>query len=591
MDKKKIIRYAEIIGLCLAVVILIWMFVLSPIITFKNNEKTMLKAAKRYYEINSNELPTGNRIKTLKLKTLYYKAFIKEDLTTSGKKNCSVNNSWVKTRKENGQYKYYVYLECGYLKSKVDHDGPKVTLNGKDEITINRGEKYKELGVKSVVDKTDGNLNTNKVEIDSSKVKTNKIGTYKVTYTVSDSFNNETVKTRTVKVVANLNNIIEKDTNKQGIYKGSVINNYIEFSGMLYRIIGVDSDNNVKIVADKDVSYVNYKSLDKWLDYYYDHLSTKSKEYIVKSKYCNELITDDKLDTKKCNSYTDSKNLYILSVQDYNNSKDENNNTYLYPSIISLTANKKSSKEIYTTRDYFTGSDSTYMSFDINYNFGVRPVLTLKKNIYLKSGDGTPSSPYVFEKYETANAGDKLNTRYSGEYISYSGYTWRIIEKDDDDTTKVILSSSLPVTTSYETTDKSKIYNPTQKGNVGYFINNKITEYVKTNYFIKKKITVPIYNNLSSYKGEKSTKTYKVKLSAPNMYDLYTASDYSSSYWLINSSKKEKVKNIVSDNGTIYYEPKEDDFEAGIKLVGYIDKNCTIESGSGTLEDPYVIVK
>lgn len=597
MDKQKVIKYVKISVVCLILVLFIWFFLLNPFVAFKKNEKTMLNAAKRYFEINSNELPTGNRVKTLSLKTLYYKSFIKEDLKLpNSSKTCSVSDSWVKVKKVDNEYKYYVYLKCGALSSNVDSKGPEITLNGDDVITINRGDKYEELGVKSVVDNTDGKLKVSNVTIDNSKVKTNKVGTYKVTYTISDSFNNETVKTRTVKVVASLNNIVKKDTSTSKVYKGVTVNNYIEFSGMLFRIVGFDSNNNIKIVSDKDISFVDYKSLDKWLDYYYDHLTDESKEYIVKSKYCNGKVSDDKLDTTKCSSYTSKKNLYILSIDDYNNSLDSNGSSYLYPSIVSLLANKKNDKEVYTTRQYFMGTDYKYMSFDINYSFGVRPVITINKDILLKSGDGTLNSPYSFESYDKAKAGDKLSSRYSGEYITYSGYTWRIMDALDDGTVKVILNDSLRdnnsiITTSYNTSDKAKIYNPNQKGNVGYFINNKMTEYINTDYFVSKSISVPIYSNRASYKGEVSTKKYKVKLSAPNMYDMFTASNYNSSYWLINSSKTQYIKYVVSDNGTVYYTDLGYDFSAGIKLIGYLNKNCSIKSGDGTLINPYVIVK
>lgn len=597
MEKEKVIRYVKIGITCFVLILFIWFFFVSPFIAFKKNEKTMLNAAKRYFEVNSSELPTGDRIKTLKLTTLYRKSFLKEDLKLPySSKICDLDEGWVKVKKENNEYKYYVYLKCGALSSKVDHEGPEITLNGEDTITINKGDEYKELGVKSVVDNTDGKMKVKDVTIDSSKVDTNTIDKYKVTYTIKDSFNNETVKTRTVKVVSVLKTVVNKDTNKTGIYTGVDVNNYIEFSGMLFRIVGLDSNKNVKIVSDDNISAVDYNSLDDWLEYYYEHLTDSSKKYIVKSKYCNSVISDDNINTTKCSSYTDKKSLYILSIDDYNKSLDSNGYSYLYPGTISLVANKKSDKEIYTTRSYFMNSTSKYMAFDINYNFGVRPVITIEGNIKLKSGNGTASDPYTFESRNSAKAGESLNSRYTGEYITYSGYTWRIIESNDDGTTKIILEGTLgnDVSTGYTTDDEVKIYNPKQNGNVGYFINNKVSEYINTNYFVSKNIEIPIYDGLSSYSGKKTTKKYKVKLSAPNVYDLFSTmgnGNYYSSYWLKNSSKKEYVKYIVSSNGNLYYTEQGDSVVAGIKLVGYLDKNCTIKSGNGTLDKPYQIAK
>jgi len=597
MEKEKVIRYVKIGITCFVLILFIWFFFLSPFIAFKKNEKTMLNAAKRYFEVNSNELPTGDRIKTLDLTTLYRKSFLKEDLKLPySSKICDLDKGWVKVKKENNEYKYYVYLKCGALSSDVDHEGPEITLNGEDSITIDRGDKYKELGVKSVVDSTDGKLKTSDVTIDSSKVDTSKIGKYKVTYTIKDSFNNQTVKTRVVNVVSVLKNVINKDTNKIGVYTGFGANNYIEFSGMLYRIVGLDSNNNVKIVSNKDISALDYNSLDEWLDYYYDHLTDGSKQYVVKSKYCNGNISDNNINTKKCSSYTDKKNLYILSIDDYNKSLDNDGYSYLYPGTISLLANKKNDKEVYTTRSYFMGSTSNYMAFDINYNFGVRPVITIKGDIKLKSGEGTSEDPYVFESYDKAKAGESLNSRYTGEYITYSGYMWRIIEANDDGTTKVIFADTIygnssKLEISYSNTDDIKIYNPSQKGNVGYIINNNMTEYINTNYFVSKNIEVPIYEKYASYSGKKTTKKYKVKLSAPSIYDLFTISDYNSSYWAKESSKTDDIKYVVSDNGTVYYNPISDEFEAGVKVVGYLNKDCTIKSGKGTIDNPYVITK
>ena len=47
-----------------------------------------------------------------------------------------------------------------------------------------------------------------------------------------------------------INKTVEEATDETNLYKGLVANNYISFSGMLFRIIGLDG-NNVKIITDK----------------------------------------------------------------------------------------------------------------------------------------------------------------------------------------------------------------------------------------------------------------------------------------------------------------------------------------------------
>ena len=71
MDKKKIAFNIKFIISLIIVGLFVWYLIISPMMKFHDNEKQMINAAKRYFEINSNELPTGKRIKTLSLNTLY----------------------------------------------------------------------------------------------------------------------------------------------------------------------------------------------------------------------------------------------------------------------------------------------------------------------------------------------------------------------------------------------------------------------------------------------------------------------------------------------------------------------------------------
>lgn len=605
MDNQKIIdknfiKYLKIAVVVIVIALFLWFLVIHPLITFRGYEKDIEAAAKRYYEINAGELPTGTRVKTLSVQKLFDQSYLKEDFYVPfSKKPCSITDSWVKVRQEDGEYRYYTYLKCGIISSNVDHKGPEITLNGDEDITVNLGSKYKEEGVKSVVDNVDGKMDIEDVEIDSSDVNTNRAGTYKVTYSATDSLNNTNEVVRTVKVVERLKNTVNKATNKTGVYTGSNPNNYIYFSGMLFRIVDVDGDN-VRIVAEQDVSNVNYTAIDEWLEYYYDHIADESKKFVVKNKYCDMKTNDNDISNiDKCNSYTKEKEVSILSASDINQATTEMEN-WLRPDSISWVRNEKDNKNAYTVRNRFYNTDARYMSFDQNYNFGVRPVLTIKGSTLIEDGDGTKENPYSIGDMESAKAGDKLNTRHSGEFVSYSGMLWRIIDIDSDNTTKVIVNTTVynggeRVLTSYDTDSKAKIYNPKERGNVGYFISNEAVQYFDTDYFVSKEIEVPIYKNMIRYGKESTTKKYKVKISAPNMYEMFSAFDYNSvtmkSYWLINSSKAQYTKASISDIGVAMYGALYDNVEYGVRPVGYLNKDCSIVSGTGTYEDPYIITE
>ena len=103
------------------------------------------------------------------------------------------------------EIKYTVSDSAGNLSTKtrtvnfIDDIAPVLTLNGKEKISVIRGNSYKEQGAKAV-DEKDGDL-TEKIQKEGN-VDTSKNGTYTITYKVSDSKGNEAIKKRTVSVIS-----------------------------------------------------------------------------------------------------------------------------------------------------------------------------------------------------------------------------------------------------------------------------------------------------------------------------------------------------------------------------------------------------
>ena len=590
---KEMLKKIKLVITIVLILVFVWFLIVSPMITFHTNEGRLEDAAKRYFELNSSELPSGENVKTLTLKTLYHKSFIKNDLYIPyTNKTCSIENSWVKVKRVDGEYKYYTYLECGVLSSTVDHKGPVITLNGDKSISIGKGEEYKESGVKSVVDNTDGKLDVKNVTI-KGEVDTTKIGTYEVTYTALDSLNNKTVVTREVKVVQKLNSTIKKSLKDSKNFVGNPDNNYLRISNMLFRIYGLDNNNNVIIVSDEDIANVNYSKLDKWLDYYYDNLNDFTKNAIVKAKYCNMNLTDTTLDTTKCSGYTKERNVYIPSVIEVNKAQGEEN--FMKPNTMSWVANKKDNKIAYLTRKYFylVENDKDYLAYSVDENYGVRPMMTIKGDTLITNGDGTKNNPYVFGDTKKAKGGSLLNERFTGEYISIDGYIYRIIKTQNDGTTKVISDFTVgELETTGDDTDGKITYNPSKKSSSAYYINNRIFEYVNTKYFTKHEIEVPIYKNRIIYGEETKTKKYTVMLSAPNMFEMFSAQpqNYSTnSYWLINTSETKNVGAAIFQVGVPMNEKFDTGRVFGIRIVAFVKKGTTVSSGDGTTNNPYII--
>ncbi len=587
---KKLKKYVKLAVVILVVCLFVWFLILYPLVSFKGYEKQMQEAAERYFVTKPAELPTGERIKTLTLQDLFYGAYLKEDFYIPYTKSpCSLKDSWVKVKRENGEYKYYTYLKCGVLSSKVDHKGPVINLNGDLKITATKGEEFKDPGVKSVVDNTDGEIDVKNVSV-KGKVDTTKMGTYTLTYTALDSLNNKTEVKRQVEVVQRLKSTVKEVLKDKNNFKGDPDNNYIYFSSMLFRILDIDGDN-VRIVSDSDISNVNYDGIDSWLDdVFYSHLSDDSKKLIVKNKYCN--MVGSNLDVTKCTAYTKKRNVYIPSIVDANNTQDGYDN-FLKTGLISWVSDVKDKENAYVMRSFFVETTDKFMAENRKFNLGVRPIITIKGDTLIKDGDGTADNPYDLGDVKKGKPNSPVSERVSGEYIQLNGYLFRVIESDNDGTTKVIATDSLYGDGRYIMTgyfDETHIYNPKSSGNVGYFINNDATEYIDSSYFVNKEIKVPIYKNDPNYGKETDTKKYKVKFSAPNTYDMFSAMQGGGSYWLINSSKNDNLRNAVSLIGVyLYDETTINSF--GVRLVGYLKDNVTIVSGKGTYDNPYKISK
>ncbi len=589
----KVVKKIVYISVAVVALLIVYVLLLRPFLTFKSYEKQMEKAAKRYYEINSKLLPTGKRISTVTLKTLANQKYIEEDfhvpLTAN---NCDIEKSWVKVKTEGSDYKYYVYLDCGFMESNIDHSGPEIKLNGEEKMTHERFKKFEDPGINSVVDRVDGKMQITDVEV-RGKVDSETSGEYKITYTAYDSFDNKTVVTRVVNVIDTISSVVRRE-NEKGYFTGAAGNNYIYFSNSLYRIYGLDGDN-VKLVSDNLVGTMNYAALDSFLERYYKALSPKSKRLIVKNKYCNDKLSNSNLDTTECSSYTKEREAYVPAVSDINKIKT-NEGDFITTTNDIWTANTVDKSYAYVNSSSFVNGTKIFASTSVSQNLGFKPMITVKGDSIINGGDGTVEDPYKLkDDIKHAKAGELVNDRYLGEYISINDNIWRIIGIEDDGTTKVILNSTLEadedlVEYNNSGDENSYIYNPKKVNTYGYYINNKATEYLNMKMFVSHTVTVPIYKNDILYGKEVDKKEYKVKLSAPNIYDLYTIADnYSTDYLNINSSKNNQKLLVTSIDGSVYYTNYYNEDKYAVRPVAFLKKDIKVVTGRGTINDPYVV--
>lgn len=576
--KKSVTKILVIAG----VLLIIYLLFIFPLIKFNENESTLLKGAKRYFEINKNLLPEEGEIRTINGVELLDKKYIPDLRTAYNHDTCDTRHSFVKVKRKEGQYLYYTYLKCGIFSSNIDHTGPVITLNGNDTINVERYSKFKDPGVKSVIDNNDGKINSKDVAV-SSDVDTSKNGVYTITYSAVDTLENKTEVTRTVKVTQNLSKTVEKATGKSNVYVGDG-DNYIMFSGQLYRIVGLDSDGNTKIVANEDVGHVDFNSIKDYLNDFYDTLTNDSKKYVVTNyNFCSDTVSSkDKDKIITCNSKKNTGNSGLLSINEYNSSLTKEGGSFLYPDTVNWTYNSKNSKEAWTTRYSFNGQSSKYLDYNKNYIFSVRPVFVIKKSTLIKKGTGSYENPYVIDNFKELKGGTKVSKLRVGEYISYRGQLFRV-SSNDSKNVKVISNYS------YEFDDNivnNSKYNPNKNNNIGYSVENNISRQISTNIFKKHKISANIYSSYPTYNGKHESKTYNIKISLPSLFDFY--SNINGQTWYIEYSKKYK-QYYGSGNGTIYFPIANFAYASSTKIAGYLRNDAVVVSGSGTKQDPYTI--
>lgn len=603
--KKKIIRIVAIVLGVIAVFLLVFFLYFYPRMIFKNNEKAFDAAGKRYYEINSTRLPTEEgRVISVTLDTLLKQKYLEELYVPYSDDLCDLNESNVKAVYRDGEYEYYTYLKCGKYESDVDHEGPVIELNGDSEMTVKLGGTYEEPGVKSVVDDVDGELEVSSVTI-KGEVDTSTIGTYEITYTANDSLNNKTTVTRKVYVRAYLNETVEQAT-ETGYYQGLDPNNYIMFNNILFRIVGVNDDDTITIVSSENLANVDYSNdrlkgsaLDSWLnDYFYNLLEKDFQDLIVESTWCDDAVSSgDYTTVTTCSRESEKMKIGILAIEDYNRSL-LNGESYLSSGSLVWYANFDSSgKPLALTNALPYPNGLIAMEDDDLFN--VRPAITLKADTTIVSGDGSYSDPYVIVDVSTARKSSELNKRQVGEYVSYSGYLFRISNVLDDGTTEVIMSTALKYNDSevkikYDNGDNAKVYNPDEKGNIGYQVKNDMTKYIETDLLVKKDVEVPIYDDKVTYQGKHDTKTYSLLLAIPSTFDIFSAKgDIASAdgYWLIDSSKAADTKTVVRAIGSTAYVGADDSTNLSVKIKAYFDKDVIIKDGEGTYSNPYTVSK
>jgi len=373
------------------------------------------------------------------------------------------------------------------------------------------------------------------------------------------------------------------------VYKGKEVNNYLEYSGYLFRIISVDENNNVKLITDDSLTNLawgidgNYDQsyIKSWLTGEEEHTGIFYKSlnnpanYLIDTTFCTETVNEE---SKECDNTTTDK-VGLLSLLEYN--KAGGSKSYLQTDNYWWLSNPSEDGIWYI---YSNGKISDNSNMGKNYySYGVRPVITIKGSLNVVSGDGSINNPYKIEN-ETDNI---LKNKNVGKYVKYSNLTWRIIEKTDS-----YIRLTLDGVIQEDNEDKlmsfsvySNVYAATN--DIGKYLNTTFYETLDNTYM---KDGVIYTNRYDSTVDFDYTGIYESSITAKvgmmQVGDLFM-NDYTNYYLVSRTSTYVGTVYKVVENNSLYADlPTE---QAYIRPTIFLDLESPIKSGDGSQSNPYFI--
>ena len=367
-------------------------------------------------------------------------------------------------------------------------------------------------------------------------------------------------------------------------FKNKVDNNYVTYSNILWRIIRINADNSVTLISENPLVSLAYKEevnfkesyLNKWLNITEEEENTGILEYnlnnpdkyLLKNETCLDVV--DKLSNQLCKTTYTDKYLGLMSTSDYVNTGAEtsfiNNNTKFYLS------NTTDTNKIW----YITDTNKVSYS-DGTDLIGLRPVITVKGNINIVSGNGTLNSPYTFESEKGM----------FGAYVKLGEDTWRIYQVNED-TINLVSNNLLELNNEAIEriyTNKGYSYNSNKWNTLAYYLNNI---YLNS---LSYKDKIELNNWANGYYGADNNYNYKEALTDTkdayvgllNITNIRLNNELKNYFLMTGSTKNGSLIYLASNNGTIY--PTSSD-EKNYVLPTITIKKELLTKGEGTIDSP-----
>ena len=415
------------------------------------------------------------------------------------------------------------------------------------------------------------------------------------------------------------NGTIDTSDLEQTFITGSDPNNYIWYSGKLWRAVAIDtSDNSVKAITNTSMAAIGYNPYisdknfkdsyaEKWLndtsvDGFLGNLREPSKFIKIDSEW-NDTVkirnTDKPEKTSIVKNPVGLLNYYEYSKTGGGSLSLDNPSYYLSTGVWYLLG------QIAANSQYCDGNSN-----------GISPVINFKPKLQVASGTGTKNDPYRLKgDIDSPLSGTLLSTRYSGEYISFGtgdNNLYRIVSHENGTGTKITSAIPLKEEGNYKSSTFGDAVNYSTSNTIGTFLNNDYLtsgEYLtsdqvnmiedSTNWYIG---TVKSENDageqgfyrLAKYIDATSntlTTSVKAKVGLLRTGELLSSQfddkSNNGTYWLLTPVNAEKI--AMSYETGYYIYPDEPTSQSAIRPAMNLKSNVIITGGDGTKNSPFQI--
>ena len=389
--------------------------------------------------------------------------------------------------------------------------------------------------------------------------------TYHYYHLTHDIVKNITLKEK----LTSLNNIAYQNDGlyeKTGYfyYKGVDVNNYVYYSGRLFRIIDIDKgirmieeETETNLVWTFDSNYGD-SYIHEWLKSYLETLKDYDV-YLEKSDWCNSAID---LENYSCSTIINDY-VGLISTNEYLQAGGKN--SYLNNETYFWTINQDVDGNVYYVNN--EGSINNISKKEDNYfSYGIRPVITLKGDISIISGEGTADDPFVIE--DLGNA--LLRDNSIGSYVKYNNDDYRIL-KIDDNGISLIASDVIEVEKKY-----SDVY---KYLNNEYIKNFNKDELVKDDHYTSEYS----YNNQYKKNNENKKTDY---ITIPSIGDLFL--NENNGYWLNDYSDNKLGLYYTLDENNMFFADLSSS-KHYIRPIIKLNNETVVSRGTGTMSDPLVV--